>query len=246
MPNHVRNIVKTRGIGNLPLYGMDENGVEYFDFQKIIPMPEALNMDSGSKENIAIEAAFTRIAREVNRICRPIFRVMIARSAVFQNCRSLEEEAEAHGMTLREAEELGLKYLDNIIKYGHSSWYDWRVENWGTKWNSYDLDRIDDDTIAFSTAWANPEPIIKKLSAKYPDLIIEHWWADEDIGMNTGYRCIQNGCEEVIEPPDCGPYALENYVKCWGMDDALRRNKDGELYVISETAENAVENSEAE
>ena len=236
MPNHVRNIVKMRGIGNLPLYSVDTvddakgAGNEYFDFQKIIPMPESLDMDSGSKENMAIEAALTRIAREVNRRHN-----MAVSSIGFQERRALEKDAETHGITLKEAEELGLKYLENIIKYGHSSWYDWRIENWGTKWNSYDLDRIDDDTIVFSTAWSNPEPIIKELSAKYPDLIIEHWWADEDIGVNTGYRCIQNGCGEVIEPPDRGPYALENYVKCWGMDDALRRDEEGNLYVISET-----------
>jgi hypothetical protein len=44
-------------------------------------------------------------------------------------------------------------------------WYDWRVENWGTKWDGYD-GRISDDGSAFTfdTAWAPPLPIIKKLA----------------------------------------------------------------------------------
>ena len=38
-----------------------------------------------------------------------------------------------------------------------SSWYDWNINNWGTKWEAsvYDFDRIDDYTIKinFDTAW---------------------------------------------------------------------------------------------
>lgn len=43
--------------------------------------------------------------------------------------------------------------------------YNWRVENWGTKWNGYD-GRISEDGSAFTfdTAWAPPIPIIKKLA----------------------------------------------------------------------------------
>lgn len=31
--------------------------------------------------------------------------------------------------------ELGKQYVENIKKYGYPQWYDWCVENWGTKWN---------------------------------------------------------------------------------------------------------------
>ena len=45
------------------------------------------------------------------------------------------------------------------------SWYDWRVQNWGTKWSGYD-GRFNDDQTAFTfdTAWSPPLPIIKKLA----------------------------------------------------------------------------------
>jgi hypothetical protein len=38
MPNYVRNIVKMKGIADLPLYN-ERPGEKYFDFQKLIPMP---------------------------------------------------------------------------------------------------------------------------------------------------------------------------------------------------------------
>ena len=140
-------------------------------------------------------------------------------------------------MTLQEAEELGLKYLENAFWHGHTTWYGWCCENWGTKWNSTGLQRIDDDTIIFDTAWSNPEPIIAALSAQYPDRMIEHWWADEDAGENTGYRCIQDGCRDDV-PYDSGSQeALETYVMCWGMDECLERDQSGNLHIIEESDE---------
>ena len=47
MPNHVKNVVKMEGITNLPLF-VEEDGKICFDFNKIINMPESLNIESGS------------------------------------------------------------------------------------------------------------------------------------------------------------------------------------------------------
>lgn len=33
---------------------------------------------------------------------------------------------------------LGKTAVTNFINYGSTGWYDWAIENWGTKWNSYD------------------------------------------------------------------------------------------------------------
>lgn len=54
---------------------------------------------------------------------------------------------------------------------GFSNWYDWRVENWGTKWNADGGTREEQRTrilLTFSTAWSPPTPIVKALSEKYP------------------------------------------------------------------------------
>jgi hypothetical protein len=50
----------------------------------------------------------------------------------------------------------------------NEGWYDWRIDNWGTKWDIYDArcSRMDDNTLvlAFFTAWSPPFPIFDKLT----------------------------------------------------------------------------------
>jgi hypothetical protein len=55
--------------------------------------------------------------------------------------------------------------------YGADNWYDWCIQNWGTKWNSYD-NHIADDSMSFSfqTAWSLPEPIFAKMAELYPTM----------------------------------------------------------------------------
>ena len=57
-----------------------------------------------------------------------------------------------------------IKGIDNIRKYGYPTWYTWSIDNWGTKWNSYDNIKIDNNNIVFNTAWSTPGLIFKELS----------------------------------------------------------------------------------
>ena len=47
------------------------------------------------------------------------------------------------------------------------NWYDWRLENWGTKWDVYETQctRINANTLQlyFYTAWSPPIPVFDKL-----------------------------------------------------------------------------------
>jgi len=47
-------------------------------------------------------------------------------------------------------------------------WYEWRLDNWGTKWDIYETHctRIDANTLSmtFYTAWSPPIPIFDKLT----------------------------------------------------------------------------------
>ena len=70
------------------------------------------------------------------------------------------------------------------------AWWDWRVQNWGTKWNSYDCEVIemDDEQVeyTFSTAWSPPEGVIEKLREQYPDVSITAFY--DEPGMEiAGY-----------------------------------------------------------
>jgi hypothetical protein len=63
--------------------------------------------------------------------------------------------------------------LQHIIPMNESlldggDWYEWRLDNWGTKWDIYDThcNRIDANTLSmtFYTAWSPPIPVFDKLT----------------------------------------------------------------------------------
>ena len=70
-------------------------------------------------------------------------------------------------------------------------WYDWRVQNWDTKWDAYDVVVTDDDPdcteIEFNTAWSPPEAICHALREKYPDTVAISWFYDEPGCELAGY-----------------------------------------------------------
>ena len=85
--------------------------------------------------------------------------------------------------------ELPQKVEDPVQRYVLQStgitdqrWYDWRVQNWDTKWDAYDVVVTDDDPesteVEFNTAWSPPEAICYALSEQYPDVSIS-WFYDE-------------------------------------------------------------------
>lgn len=82
---------------------------------------------------------------------------------------------------------------EEFEKYGKNNWYDWSVEFWGTKWLAFDFKEYNGENITFHTAWSPPHPVIQKLSEMYPDIYIQHQWADEDFGFNVGECYYRNG-----------------------------------------------------
>ena len=70
-------------------------------------------------------------------------------------------------------------------------WYDWRVQNWDTKWDAYDVEVVDPDPenmeIEFNTAWAPPEAICHALREKYQDTVGISWFYDEPGCEIAGY-----------------------------------------------------------
>ena len=69
-------------------------------------------------------------------------------------------------------------------------WYDWRIQNWDTKWDCYDVEVTDDDPecleITFNTAWSPPEAICHALRDQYPDINVS-WFYDEPGCEIAGY-----------------------------------------------------------
>lgn len=73
------------------------------------------------------------------------------------------------------------------------NWYNWSINNWGTKWNSYDNVKLSDFKVKFNTAWSCPIPIFIALSKKFDDIDIIGRYADEDIGSNCGEFLLTSG-----------------------------------------------------
>ena len=68
-------------------------------------------------------------------------------------------------------------------------WYDWQIQNWGTKWEPTDLsvEQCDEELeITFNTAWSPPEDICRAIRNKYPDVSVS-WFYDEPSMEVAGY-----------------------------------------------------------
>ena len=207
MPNWVLNKVCFAGNKNKIKEIKDYLKTEEleFDFNKILPMPEELNVPASSDENIARACYKAKLAGEVT-------------------VKELTEY-DLQRMSFDEWAALGKKYENNVKKYGASNWYDWCIENWGTKWNACNAEWYGDEYIDFDTAWSCPEGIYRKLAQMYPDVTIEASFADEDIGNNCGTVLCENGeCEinyvDTIEFA-CGvwDYDYEDYMSEYGEEN---------------------------
>jgi hypothetical protein len=75
------------------------------------------------------------------------------------------------------------------------AWYDWRCDNWGTKWNANDtkiVRKSDAIKLSFETAWGAPIPIFKAIAARFPKLRIEGSFIEEYHHFGADVLC-QNG-----------------------------------------------------
>ena len=69
-------------------------------------------------------------------------------------------------------------------------WYDWRIENWGIKWDLDDVETQDEDhdqlIYTFETPWGPPEYICSALREKFENISIS-WFFDEPGCEIAGY-----------------------------------------------------------
>ena len=131
---------------------------------------------------------------------------------------------------------LGRKYMHNIKKYGYKTWYDWNIDNWGTKWNACNplvtvaLDYTE-VTISFDTAWSAPIPVIRKIAQMFPDFSGTFNWADEDFGYNSGYAFINQGEISGDYYEGGSEEAIQNYFLTHpGDEEYYRKDKNGEWH----------------
>ena len=135
---------------------------------------------------------------------------------------------------------------------GFDNWYDWRVQNWGTKWDItlHDgdhglkfIDREDGEAEIngwFMSAWAPPTGAMDKLLEKNNDIDVSMYYYEGGCDFAGHY---DNGYDEEVVPSEEGK-----------SDDWLEASRDtvvgqlDELFGIGETLANyeAEEETEAE
>ena len=86
-----------------------------------------------------------------------------------------------------------------------SGWYDWRLDNWGTKWDIYNAtcERMDANTLvmSFDTAWSPPIPVYDKLV---------------DVGFEVNARYLDEGwmyIGEYVDGDDWSSVEVESVVE---------------------------------
>lgn len=104
-----------------------------------------------------------------------------------------------------------LQGIKNYLNFGYATWYKWSTYNWGTKWNAYQQgDKRDTNNIIyFQTAWSTPIPVIKQLSKMFPIVEITLDYADEDSGSNAGQIMFFNG--EIVNHYEPKSQSIEAY-----------------------------------
>lgn len=241
MPNHVTNIIETRK--EVIDYLINDEGA--VDFNKVIPMPEALNMqiDENTKQWARIatgEVDFRGILRQAQS-GRPNPDVL----QVLKDSNALQAllEGVKHGPHTWDDErfEQFIASIRCIKEYGHESWYEWSTEVWGTKWNAYETNRSSDNKVSFQTAWNMPENIILKLVSIFPEDRIVVTWADEDFGNNCGTIIYEDGKELVggpLENQSDEAMELAAQVLYNGeLPEYMARTEDGKIVYVNEDEE---------
>lgn len=222
MPNHIKNKILLNGyheniksvknhMVGFPWKGKtEEEKKSMFDFNKITEMPSELNITSDGWISL-LENQFA---------WNSPLKSELDRQRCFKNFR-YDESTEKQIDNFAQ----GIK---NYLKYGHASWYGWAVENWGTKWNAYCVDREwTENSITFETAWSNVGNLIKKLSSMFPDVEFFYSYSDEDSGCNCGKAIFKNGRGEIEKLENESKEAWDLYFELRSEDKDLFELKDG-------------------
>ncbi len=240
MPNWVQNNIKFSGDTAeikkmLETIKNDEISFGSIDFNKIIPMPESLNIECGSITNKGIEMVKNYLESMPEKLKgkEGTYEEFIA--DLRNHSTDISDEKE------KKIWDVGVTAVSNLYQYEAPTWYEWRCKNWGTKWNACECTEVDENakSISFQTAWSTPFPVMKRLSEMFPNIEIRTEFADEDIGQNCGMYTYKGG--EIISkwnPADeeTNKEALEFAARVWEYDLSdfqLHLNATGTDYIYT-------------
>ena len=162
MPNHCSNRVSFYGDSESEiqkLHDIFSKGLENDDnvdtgsvFGHFIPEPDWANIPLSEEDQY--EYSFSSARGEVGE--KPV--MVINEESPFMN---------------------GLRFKSTNAQ--DDRWYNWRVQNWGTKWDCYTLEMDDTDLphgfeVTFETAWSPPEEVCSAIREQYPNVSISGFY----------------------------------------------------------------------
>lgn len=197
MPNHVTNKVTFKGSPERvkELREKCKDGEREFSFQSFYPMPVEL-FGTTSPARIVSEEEMQEWRDK------------------FERGELKEYERDSRPITEQQSK-------DFKKRFGTNNWYDWHIQNWGTKWDCYDVfvNEGEDHLIQFNTAWSTPLVAMAKLSELFPDIEIHVKYADEDFGSNVGYYTLMGGIIAESYAPIYSKESVEMAMEIFGDKD---------------------------
>lgn len=199
MPNHVSsNLTITGPVADVRRFvslvdRSNDEGKGAFDFNGVVTLPDELR-GTRSPVRIQTQAQIDEMWAEWNR-----------RKAAGELQDYELRDGKPFGLGITQAASDAL-----IAKYGTDNWYDWALNNWGTKWGAYDATEWDvtegengnaTASISYNTAWSPANAFFINASEKFPTLAFDTQYADEGGGFvcETSY---ENG--EITKDEDYG------------------------------------------
>ena len=170
MPNHIMNHVTFRGKKDNVNKAIETLGPT-FDLNKISAEPEGLDREVSA---LAVEEAKKYIKDHANEDPKEYAEKKERLSVLSVLPKNFKEDF--------------LSCVENYRKYGYFYWLDWRKDNWGTKWNTYDHG----DFGHFLTANSTCREAYRRISEQF-GISVEVKFADEDEGYNCGIIKAKNG-----------------------------------------------------
>ena len=210
----------------------DKDGIGTLDFNKLIPMPEELNIECSSAADRGL-AQYKVFVSEY----------MFSKGLKQIDYLNIPEESELLHLKYyknisKEEWELGKKAYRNQIKYGARDWYHWAIQNWGLKCNAYGFktpEKREPNKISFDTPDYAPHRIIWMIAEKYPDIEITHEWTSEALGTYCGSKIYRNGILSEENYPETEiekcEFAVQVYEVNSPEDLGISMNSDGTAYI---------------
>ena len=154
------------------------------------------------------------------------------------------------------------KAKENLKKYGYDNWYDWRVENWGTKWDImefYNINRkkIGEDeseiSLGFDTAWAPALGAYERFIDKNSNCSLKAYYYEPgcdfmgewDNGMDSCFEVAKYGLDDDFWKQGIGSTlddyfgiteSMCQYLEDTMMDEEVYKYSKGEKVNIGEDA----------